>query len=84
MNKILKSLVRFSTKERLKIQEDIKLITERNIKNLDTKKLKGFDNLYRARRGKVRIIFYMDERKVEIIKIDKRNDNTYKSGIIRK
>ncbi len=78
MNKILKSLISFSTKERLKIQEDIKLITERDIKNLNIKKLKGFDNLYRARRGRVRIIFQMDEAGVEIVKIDRRNDNTYR------
>ena len=78
MNKILKTLIKFSSKERLKIEQDIKLIINREIENLDVKKLKGFDSLYRAKRGKARIIFHMDEKEVNIIKIDRRNDNTYK------
>lgn len=78
MNKILKSLIKFSPKERLQVQQDVLLITKREFQTLDVKKLKGFGGLYRAKRGKARIVFYMDEKEVKIIKIDRRNDNTYK------
>ncbi|MEK7116748.1 MAG: hypothetical protein AAB837_01115 [Patescibacteria group bacterium] len=79
MNKILKSLIKFSPKERLQIQQDALLITNREFHTLNIKKLKGFGGLYRAKNGKARIVFYMNEKEVKIIKIDRRNDNTYKN-----
>lgn len=79
MNKILKSLIKFSSKERLQVQQDTLLITNREFQTLNIKKLSGFDSLYRAKRGKARIIFYMNEKEVKIIRIDRRNDNTYKN-----
>jgi len=79
MNKILKSLIKFSYKERLQVEQDVLLITNREFHALDIKKLSGFEFLYRAKRGKARIIFYMDEKEVKIIKIDRRSDNTYKN-----
>ena len=78
MNKILRSLLKFSSKERIRIQRDVDLITQGNVESLNIKKLKGFTDLYRTRRGKARIIFKMNEREIRIVKIDRRNDNTYK------
>lgn len=77
MNKILKILAKLSSKERSNAKEDIALIVARKLEGLDIKKLKGFDKLYRAKRGKVRIIFFMDQNITDIVKIDRRNDNTY-------
>ena len=79
MNKILKTLIKLSSKERKNTEWDIELITARKFENLDIKKLKGFDDLYRAKRGQVRIIFSIKPTDVKIIKVDKRNDNTYKN-----
>lgn len=77
MNKILKFLNKLSVKERKSTEEDIKLIVARNLETLDVKKLAGFNNLFRSKRGKVRIIFLMEGDKTHIIKISRRNDNTY-------
>ena len=77
MNKILKSLIKFSSKERKNAEDDIACITGRKFENLNIKKLKGFENLYRSRRGRVRIVFSLNPTDVKIIKVDKKNDNTY-------
>lgn len=79
MNRIVKFLSGLSVKERVVAKECLDLVKYRKFEGLDFKKLKGFNNLYRVRQARIRIIFFMDERKIEIIKVDKRSDNTYKS-----
>lgn len=58
--------------------EYLDAIKNRDFENINLKKLKGFDNLYRIRKSKIRIIFYMNEKEIRLIKLDNRNDNTYK------
>lgn len=77
MNKIDKFLSKLSLKERIIALEYIDAVKSRNFKDLNFKKLRGFDDLYRIRKSKLRIIFYMNKSEVRIIKIDNRNDNTY-------
>jgi mRNA-degrading endonuclease RelE of RelBE toxin-antitoxin system len=77
MNKILKFLSKLSPKERKNVEEDLKLIVARKFETLDIRKLSGFDNFFRSKRGKVRIIFLMEGNKTQIIKIGRRNDTTY-------
>ncbi len=77
MNKIDKFLSKLSLKERIIALECMDAVKTRNFKDLNFKKLKGFDDLYRIRKSKLRIIFYMNKSEVRIIKIDNRNDNTY-------
>ncbi len=49
-------------------------------KNLDIKKLLGSENIYRVRKGKLRILFYFDHNKeIKIFAIDRRSDITYKN-----
>ncbi len=78
MNRIDKFLSKLSTKDRVEVLKYLDVVLNRNFTNLNFKKLKGFNNLYRIRKSRFRIIFYMDEREIRLIKIDNRNDNTYK------
>ena len=57
MNKIDKFLKKLSKNEKCDTLLCLKLIQNRNFNNLNIKKLKGFDNLYRVRIGKLRIIY---------------------------
>ncbi|MEK7645668.1 MAG: hypothetical protein AAB374_00970 [Patescibacteria group bacterium] len=41
------------------------------------KKLKGFDNIFRVRKGRVRIIYKIDKSYFVIIDVQTKNDNTY-------
>ena len=77
MNKIDKFLNKLSVRERDETLEWMERIKRRDFEGLHIKKLKGFDNLYRVRIGKIRIIFYWKDTIIEIVKIDRRNDNTY-------
>lgn len=43
------------------------------------KKLSGYKNIYRVRVGKYRIIFKSKDKYAEIIRISKRNEQTYKN-----
>ena len=78
MNKIDKFLSKLPLKERVIAKACLDLVKSKKFERLDYKKLKGFSNLYRVRQTRIRIVFYMDESKIEIIKVDRRNDNTYK------
>lgn len=78
MNKIDKFLFKLSLKERLIAEEVLSLVKSRQFDNLNIRKLKGFNDRYRIRQARLRIIFSMDESRIEIIKIDNRDDNTYK------
>lgn len=78
MNKIDKFLLKLSLKERLIAQEVLDLVKSRRFDKLNIRKLKGFDDCYRVRRVKIRIIFSMVEKEITIIKIDNRDNNTYK------
>ncbi|KKQ78231.1 MAG: hypothetical protein A3A96_00905 [Candidatus Zambryskibacteria bacterium RIFCSPLOWO2_01_FULL_39_39] len=79
MNKLDKFLSKLSSKERSVALEYLNAIKSRNFENLNFKKLKGFDDLYRVRKSNLRIIFRMSEKEIDIIKIDRRNDNTYEN-----
>lgn len=45
---------------------------------LDLKKLKGRNDIYRIRKGKIRIIYRIDGKQIYLLTIEKRNENTYK------
>ena len=78
MDRIAKFLKRLNPKEREDIENITKLILKRSLLGLDVKKLKGEKNLFRARRGNIRIVFIKVEDSVRILLIERRSDNTYK------
>lgn len=79
MNRIDKFLVKLSLKERSIALEYLSLVKTGQFEGLNFKKLKGFNDLYRVRKSRLRIIFRMGNGLIEILKIDNRNDNTYEN-----
>jgi mRNA-degrading endonuclease RelE of RelBE toxin-antitoxin system len=78
MNKIDKYLKKLNPKDRASIIEILEQITSGDISGLDIKKLKGYDNYFRVRKGKTRIIFHLDINGLPIIeRIERRSDTTY-------
>ncbi len=78
MNKIDKYLDKLLPKERSSILEIMAKIEGGDTDNLDIKKLKGYNNYYRARVGKTRILFFFDTNgHPRLDKIVRRDDNTY-------
>lgn len=79
MKKLDKQLKKFSLDERISIEHLIERILDRDLTGLDCKKLKGLKNFFRIRKGRIRVIFELIDRKEpNIIAIERRTENTYK------
>lgn len=79
MDKIEKALARFSEKERERVRELLLQIKTKNFAQLDFKKLKGNKDVFRIRKGDLRIILRLDNKdKIFILAIERRNDTTYR------
>ena len=78
MPSVKKLLSKFSREEREKLELFIEAINSLNWRNLDVKKLKGYQNIFRVRKGKIRIVFTKDKKDISILSIDRRHENIYK------
>jgi len=78
MDKIDKALNELIFKEKERIKNIIKALQLGRFDNLDIKKLKGFQDVFRVRKGRLRIVYQLLGRKIIFLKIDKRKKNTYK------
>lgn len=79
MDKIEKALKKLSDKEREITKFILSSLLEGEIKGLDIKKLKGREDIFRARKEKLRVIYKIDkDKKVFILAIERRSENTYK------
>jgi len=75
IQKFLRKLDRKRHKIVLAVFEKLK---KGDFSNLDIKKLKGDSNVYRVRKGRIRIIFRLnDEGDAVLMSTDFRDDNTY-------
>lgn len=77
MDKIKKALCKLTAKERGRIKEILKQLNSRHTDGLDIKKLKGRDDIFRARKGDIRIIYKVAEREIFILAIERRSEKTY-------
>lgn len=78
MDKITKALLKLSEPEKQAVKKLLIKLKSEDFSDLDLKKLKGFNDIYRVRKGKMRIIYRQDDSgAVFILKLERRNDNTY-------
>lgn len=77
MPDLKKFLAKFNQEERETIESSLRLIVSSNWKGLNMKKLKGYENVFLIRKGKIRIIFSRNKIKILILAIERRNENTY-------
>lgn len=78
MNNIEKALKKLSGKERERAKEILKNLYAGNTNWFDIKKLKGREDIFRIRKGDIRIIYRLHKNAIFILAIERRNDNTYK------
>ncbi len=79
MRKLDKQLRRFSPKERKVIEILVERIILKDFQGLNVKKLKGLRNIFRVRKGDIRIIFKLnDVKESHILAIERRSEKTYK------
>lgn len=78
MDKIKKALKNLLASDRKIIKDILLKIQFGNWEFLDIKKLKNNDNIFRVRKGKMRIIFKSDKNgNIKILAIEKRSGTTY-------
>ena len=78
MDKIEKVLQKLSPAERKKVKDILLRLKKHDWEHLDLKKLKGRNDIFRIRLGKIRIIYRVGNKdNVFILAIERRNDTTY-------
>lgn len=78
MDKVGKSLLKFTKKEREKIRVLLEKIDQRKFKELNLKKLKGRDDIFRVRKGDIRIVYRETGKQIFILSIERKTEKTYK------
>lgn len=78
MDKVEKALQKLTDKERKRLKEIFKKLQSGNLDGVDIKKLKGRENIFRVKKGPLRVIYRADKGLFFILTVEKRNDNTYK------
>ena len=77
MDKIEKFLARLSPREREALHLLLVRLSRGEYKGLDIKKLKGRSDIFRIRKGDIRIIYRVVGRKIFILAIERRGEKTY-------
>lgn len=78
MDKISKALSKLSVKEKELIKNIIQALQLGRFSNLNIKKLKGEYNIFRVKKGNLRIIYQAKNSQIFILKIGRRKESTYK------
>jgi len=78
MDKIEKALAKLSGKEREKIKQALEKLFSKEVTGMDIKKLKGRKDIFRLRVGNLRIIYRLNDDKIFILAISRRNEDTYR------
>ncbi len=78
MDRIEKELAKLTQGERSQIKLIILKLKNRDFRGLDIKKLKGRNDIFRVRKGDLRIIYRILGEKIFILAIERRSEKTYK------
>lgn len=78
MDKIQKALQKLNEKERNQIKQILEQLSTGNFSDFEIKKLKGKEDIFRVRKGDFRIIYRVKERKIFILVVERRRENTYR------
>ena len=79
MDRIEKALAKLTPKERAWVAQILPRLISGDAKGLNIKKLKGREDIFRVRKGDVRIIYRAVKSGIFILAIERRNEDTYQS-----
>ncbi|HUY69735.1 MAG TPA: hypothetical protein VMU70_01840, partial [Candidatus Tyrphobacter sp.] len=63
--------------ERRRVKEMLIKLLSGNLRGLDIKKLRGRSDIFRVRKGDIRIIYLRKDGNILILLIERRNEKTY-------
>ena len=80
MDKIAKALKKLSPQENQIIKDILTGLKNKNLQGLDIKKLKGNEDIFRVRKGKIRIIYrLLKNNDTMVLAIERKSEKTYKN-----
>ena len=79
MDKIEKALRKLIAKERRAIKKLLEKIVTGDIQGLDIKKLKSREDIFRVRKGNIRVMYRVrDKKHISVLAVERRSEKTYK------
>ena len=78
MDKIEKVLNKLNNREKQKLKEILLQIDKGDFYNLDLKKLRARKDIFRVRKGNLRIIFRKTDNSIKILSLERRTSKTYR------
>lgn len=78
MDKIKKALSKLNTKERALVKSILVRLYNNKFIGMDLKKLQGHKDIFRIRKGNIRIIYQQNDRDISILTIERRSEKTYR------
>jgi mRNA-degrading endonuclease RelE of RelBE toxin-antitoxin system len=79
MDRLEKALNRLSDKERNLIKNILTRLLKGDVLGLNIVRLKGHQNIFRLRKGDLRIIYQQNEKEIKILAIERRSEKTYRN-----
>ena len=77
-DRIDKFLRKLTAREREVVKNVLGQLLNWQTQNLDIRKLRGRDDIFRVRKGNIRIIYRVNEKEIVVLIIERRSDNTYR------
>ncbi len=78
MDKISKALQKLSAKEQVWVREILHKIEKSDLQGMDVQRLKERDDIFRVRKGQIRIIYRKRSGTIFILAIERRSEKTYR------
>ena len=78
MDRVKKALKRLSEKERRLLEQILQQLANKDYKGSNIQKLRGRENIFRVRKGSIRIIYHLKNGNIFILAIERRSEKTYK------
>lgn len=79
MDKIKKALNKLSVKERAVIKSILMKLHEGKLLGMNIQKLQGHKDIFRIRKGNIRIIYQQKGEDILILAIERRSEKTYRN-----
>ena len=77
MDAIDKAIKKFSTMERAWVKDILRKVNVGQLQGLDIKKLKGWDDIFRVRKGDIRVIYRKQNGRVSLLAVGRKKEKTY-------
>jgi len=77
MDAIEKALKKLTVRERVWVKDILGKLALDKMQGLDVKKLQGRDDIFRVRKGNIRIVYRKNMGTISILLIERRSEQTY-------